>query len=163
MTTQSLTQSPTIALVGMGQIAAARAPNLIRCVLGSCIGVSLFHARSRVGVMAHVVLANSAGRTDAPGKYADTAVPRMIELLLEHGGALSGATAKIAGGASMFGASGPFKIGSANTEAVLQALAKAGIRVTAKHVGEQRGRRVTLDCSNGELTIEVANSPPMTI
>jgi len=163
MSTSTLTQPSKIALVGMGQIVVARAPETISCVLGSCIGIALFHPRARVGMLAHVVLANSAGRTDCPGKFADTAVPRMIQLLIEHGATSQSAVAKIAGGASMFGASGPFKIGAANTEAVLAALAKAGIRVAAQHVGEQKGRRITLDCTTGNLAIEVAGAPSIVI
>ncbi len=37
--------------------------------------------------MAHIVLPESAGRDGAPGKFADTAVPHMLELLREQGAA----------------------------------------------------------------------------
>ncbi len=46
-----------------------------------------------------------------------------------------GLTAKLAGGANMFGSSGPLQIGDANVEAVAQALRTAGIRITAQDVG----------------------------
>ncbi len=159
MTTSTLTPRSTTLRAGMGQIVVGGAGQSISSVLGSCIGLVLFHARAQVGVMAHVVLPESDGRTDSPGKFADTAVPRMVDLLKQQGGSATVAVAKLAGGASMFRASGPLQIGAANTEAVLAALAKAGIRVVAQHVGDTKGRRITLDCATGELKIEIAGCP----
>jgi chemotaxis protein CheD len=140
--------------VGMGQILLGCKPTTLTAVLGSCVGVALYHPRRQVGVLAHVVLADSAGRSALPGKFADTAIPHMVELLAREGIQPSAVVAKIAGGACMFGAGGPMQIGDANVEAVLRGLTKAGIRVAGKDVGGTKGRRVALNCSDGTLEIE---------
>ncbi len=63
-------------LVGMGQIAAGGPPQKMRAVVGSCIALALYHPRLKRGVMAHIVLPDSAGRDGTPGKFADTAIPQ---------------------------------------------------------------------------------------
>jgi chemotaxis protein CheD len=103
---------------------------------------------------------DSAGRAGAPGKFADTAIPRLLELLHELGASAHGLTAKLAGGANMFGTSGPLQIGCANVDAVTKALQAAGIRIAAQDVGGTRGRRVTFDCAGGEMIVESPGQPP---
>jgi len=146
--------------VGMGQIVAAPSPARLRAVLGSCVGVAIHCPRRRLGVLAHVVLPDSSGRSDSPGKYANTAVPEMLRALTRAGAPTSGLAAKLAGGASMFGHEGPLQIGDANVQAVVEALQKAGGRVAARDVGGRVGRRVTLDCETGQFTIEIVGQPP---
>jgi chemotaxis protein CheD len=144
-------------MVGMGQIVFGQTPDRIASILGSCVGVSLYHPRTRHAVFAHVILPDSQGRPQsAPGKFADTAIPHMLKLLSQAGVPSSGLLAKLAGGANMFGHSGPLQIGAANGDAVARALAGAGIRVVAQDIGGKQGRRVSLNCSTGDMAIEIA-------
>jgi chemotaxis protein CheD len=159
-TTSSKTQET---MVGMGQIVSGGSPQQMKAIVGSCIALALHHPRLNKGVMAHIVLPDSAGRPGAPGKFADTAIPRMLELFKELGVPAHSLTAKLAGGANMFANSGPLQIGDANTRAVAQALRTAGIRIMAQDVGGTRGRRVTFDCADGEMIIESAGQPKKTL
>ncbi len=149
--------------VGMGQIAVAKAPAFLCSVLGSCVGLALYHPRLKFGAYAHIVLPKASGRGALPGKFADTAVPHMLAELSKEGVPRQGLVAKIAGGACMFGVSGPLQIGDTNIEAVQSLLAKENIRIVAKEVGGQKGRRVTLDCSTGELLVEIAGKAKTTL
>ncbi len=150
-------------IVGMGQIAIAQKPVCLTAVLGSCIGVALHHRRSQLGVFAHVVLPDSGGRAANPGKFADTAIRHMLELLQRRQATTSGLTAKLVGGACMFGATGPMQIGQANVEAISRLLQDAGIRVAKKDLGGASGRRISFDCGSGLVTIETVGNPPRTI
>lgn len=149
--------------VGMGQIGTARSPSRLKTVLGSCVGVVIFHPRFPAGVMAHVVLPQSAGRAGSPGKFADTAIPQMLNTLNTMGVPRAGRVAKMAGGARMFAASGPMQVGDSNVEAVAEALSDNGIRITGTDAGGTSGRRVTFDCSKGEMLIELVGQPPRTL
>jgi chemotaxis protein CheD len=151
------------ALVGMGQVVAGEPPQKMRAVVGSCIALALYHPRLKRGAMAHVVLPDSAGRDGAPGKFADTAVPRMLETLKAVGAPAHSLTAKLAGGAAMFAGSGPLKIGEANVEAVARALRAAGVRIAAQDVGGNCGRRVTFECEGGTMIVETAGQPTKTL
>ena len=163
MITSTMSKATRATLVCMGQITADQAPVHFKTVLGSCIGLVLYHPKFKTGAMAHIVLPDSAERGGAPGKFADTAVPHMLQLLKGQGTPVHGLTAKFTGGANMFGCTGPMKIGDANAEAVSRALKIAGIRVTGQDVGGTKGRRVTFDCSTGEMIIENAGQPARTI
>jgi chemotaxis protein CheD len=114
-------------------------------------------------VLAHIVLPESSGRTGSPGKFANTAVPHMLNLLDAMGIPRAGRMAKITGGANMFAAFGPLQVGDGNVEAVTRALSAAGIHITGKDVGGTSGRRLTFDCSSGELLIECVGKPPRTL
>ena len=63
----------------MGEIAVARDDGVLRTLLGSCLGLALYDRRLKVGGVAHIVLPESMGRLSNPGKFADTAVPAMID------------------------------------------------------------------------------------
>ena len=146
-------------MVGMGQVVLGQAPVRLASILGSCVGVSLYHPRTRQAVLAHVILPDSQGRSlSTPGKFADTAIPHMLKLLGQAGLPAGGLVAKLAGGSNMFGHNGPLQIGAANGEAAARALAAAGIRVVAQDMGGNQGRRISLDCTTGDIVIEIAGA-----
>lgn len=152
--------TPQATSIGMGQVAVGLRPTRLTAVLGSCLGVALYHRRLYLGAMAHIVLPESNGREAAPGKFADTAIHHMLELLSGRGAPVSGLVAKFAGGACMFGATGPMQIGLANAEAVRRHLKEYRIPVLAEDVGGAKGRRVIFDCETGTLTVEIAGGRP---
>jgi chemotaxis protein CheD len=148
----------SVQTAGMGQAVVGHNGDSLVAVLGSCIGIALYHPRHHVGALAHVVLPDSHSRTGPPAKFADTAVPYLLQLLKNEGVNTAGLIVRLAGGASMFASSGPMQIGTANLEAVTAALEKAGLRVASSHVGGAKGRRVELNCRTGELQIEVSGA-----
>ena len=135
----------------------------MKAIVGSCIALALYHPRLKKGGLAHIVLPQSAGRPGTPGKFADTAIPSMLEWFKQLGAPIHGLTAKLAGGANMFGSSGPLQIGEANMQAVDEALRTAGIRIAAQDIGGTRGRRVTFCCADGEMIVESAGQPTKTL
>ncbi len=160
----STTESKTaVKVLGMGQAAIAEAPACLASVLGSCIGISLYSGRHKLGAFSHVVLPNANGQIATPGKFADTAIPHMLRLFESRGVQPASLVAKLAGGACMFGADGPLKIGESNAETVRQLLDEARIKVLAQDVGGTCGRRVTFDCQTGLLTVETVGNPTKTL
>ncbi|NLE36687.1 MAG: chemotaxis protein CheD [Pirellulaceae bacterium] len=145
--------------VGMGQIAIGCGPTNLTAVLGSCLAVTMHSPKHEIGILAHVILAQSGGRDSPPGKYADTAVIEMLRMMENANVPRKAIVARLAGGANIFGRTGPLQIGDANIKAVTQSLDAAGIAVKAQDVGGNKGRRVSLDCRTGSLTIEMAGSP----
>ena len=152
--------SAATANIGMAQAAARCDGGSLTAVLGSCIGLALYHPRLRAGAMAHIVLPDSRGNTGPAAKFADTAVDHLIKLLKEQGVPASGLIAKVAGGASMFGKTGPLQVGAANAQAVAQELRRLNIQIAGEHVGGNKGRRATLDTRTGQYMIEIVGEPP---
>lgn len=163
MNTPATHRAASDILVGMGQIAIAQSPQRLRAIVGSCIGLALYDPVNKAAVLAHVVLPESAGRDGAPGKFADSAVPRMLELFRKQGRLAHSLTATFAGGANMFNGSGPLQIGEANAVAVAAAVKKAGIRITGHDVGGTQGRRLEFDCTSGHMLVQCAGQPIRTL
>lgn len=92
-----------------------------------------------------------------PLKFADLAIPDLVEKLIGLGANQRNMKAKIAGGASMFSFSDKsmiMDIGSRNCTAVKIALQKLNIPVLAEDVGGNRGRTMVLDTNSGVVQIK---------
>jgi chemotaxis protein CheD len=148
---------PGHVIVGVGEIACAREPEvLITQALGSCIGLSLWDPRLRIGGMAHVMLpaAPSGEVSGRRHRFADIAVPELVAAMLEMGAGRSRMIAKIAGGSSMFkGESGMDSIGGRNAAAVLEQLEKCGLAVRAADTGGAHARTIELRLDTGVLLV----------
>ena len=140
--------------VGMGQIAVGQDKDRLVAILGSCIGLTLHHERLKLGILAHIVLPYSNGQEANPGKFADTAIPYMLDLFEQHEIKPIGLTAKLVGGARMFGTIGPMQIGKVNADTIIRTLDAMHIRVKNKDIGGTNGRRISFDCSTGKITVE---------
>lgn len=127
--------------------------------LGSCVAVILHDETRGTGAMAHVMLPESNGRSDRPGKYADTAVPLLIDGLCAKGSRSQNISAKLVGGASMFAFFGNnLNIGERNIKAIKEALAAKKVRVTGEVVGGNVGRSVMYNpTGHGKVSIKRAD------
>jgi len=141
--------------VGMADYKIGRSPNnLISYGLGSCVGIALFDSVTKIGGLAHIMLPDStqARSAENPAKFADTALPLMLEEMIKLGAVKSRITAKIAGGAQMFtfaNATDVMRVGERNTEAVRVLLKKMDIRIIADDTGGNYGRTVELQLDTG--------------
>lgn len=162
-TIKTTNESDNLTAVGIAQAEFAAEPALLTTILGSCIAVTLYSPRLRLGMLGHVLLPYSTGPTAYPAKFADTVVPYMISVLQSHGAKLDGLVAKIAGGACMFGNNKSMQIGDSNIEVILAALTDAGIQIAGQHTGGTIGRRVGFDLNTGALTVECIGQPVHTI
>jgi len=155
--------------VGIGEIAASADPALVISALGlgSCIGLVMVDHPARVAGMAHVMLPQSrAGATGPPGKFADTAVPALVESLLRLGADRSRLLATIAGGAQMFSAGaggGLLNVGERNDAAVRAALRAARLRLRAADVGGSAGRTMQVRVDTGTVTVRVVGGRPVEV
>ncbi|MDI3537987.1 MAG: chemotaxis protein CheD [Bacillota bacterium] len=145
--------------VGMADLAVGKEPVVLVTIgLGSCVGVALYDDQTKVGGLAHIMLPEANGlAVTNPAKFADTALPLLVKKMEELGANPRRLTAKIAGGAQMFRLAQPtemMRIGERNTEAVLNWLRAAGIRVVAQDTGGSWGRTIELDTSTGELRVK---------
>jgi chemotaxis protein CheD len=131
---------------------------LVTVGLGSCVAIMLHDAEARVGGMAHVLLPTPAlSRKDAnPAKFPQTAIPRLIELMVADGAKPQRITARLAGGASMFTALAPpgtIQMGERNLVAARQVLNSHGVPLIAEAVGGDFGRTVRLRVSDGRVEV----------
>ena len=141
--------------VGMADYKTGRNPNsLISYGLGSCVGIALYDSINKIGGLAHIMLPDStqARSAENPAKFANTALPLMLDDMIKMGASKGRITAKIAGGAQMFtfaNATDVMRVGERNAEAVRMLLKKMDIRVIADDTGGNYGRTVELRLDTG--------------
>jgi len=158
------TESPgseTDLRIGIGELAALKSPGILRTLVGSCVGITLYDPLRKVGGMAHIVHPESNGRLDQPGKYADTAIPDLIRDLTRLGGEQRRMVAKYAGGAKMLNAFSSNPIGDLNVEMIERILSQLGIPVLGKDCGGKHGRRLVMDLARGTLRVEAVGLPSL--
>ena len=149
----------------MGEMVVSNDPNdeLVALGLGSCIGLAIVDRTAGVAGLAHIVLPESNDRGDQVGKFADTAVPELINKMRGAGAVERRFETAIAGGARMFEMSGGLDIGARNEAAVRAALAKARITVKAAQTGGNFGRTVKITVGDLLVTVRSAGQPPETL
>ena len=154
----SHTPQEQTAMIGIGEYRVGSYP-MMTIGLGSCIGLTLYDDHLKIGGMVHIMLPDNSGRTDRPGKYADTAIPLLIEELGSLGSRKRSLVAKIAGGACMFEYFGAnLNIGERNIQKVKSILSLSQIKLLSEDVGGKVGRSVTfLPTSDGRVSIRRAD------
>ncbi|MFT8317115.1 MAG: chemotaxis protein CheD [Sporolactobacillus sp.] len=150
--------------VGLSEIKYAEIPETLRSMgLGSCVGVIIYHESGGIAGMAHVMLPDSSlARSNSflLGKYADTAVPALVETLTAKGVSISRLRAKLAGGAEMFRSTRKLpmgSIGSRNTKAVHAQLERFHIPIVAEETGADYGRTIEFITATQTLVIRAIN------
>jgi chemotaxis protein CheD len=146
-------------LVRVADLRTGRADDVLVTVgLGSCVAIMLHDPEARIGGLAHVLLPSpSLTRADGnPAKFPQSAVPRLLELMVADGARPERVTGRLAGGASMFATLAPpgtIQMGERNLVAARQALSHNGVRLIGEAVGGDFGRTVRLRVRDG--TVEV--------
>lgn len=139
-------------------------PNIIiTYALGSCVGICLYDDHTKRGGMAHIMLPNSKQFTTEQVnrmKFADTAIPDLVEKLRREGANISRLTAKIAGGAQMFAVQqgSPLGIiGDRNIASTKQVLKALRIPIIGEDTGKNYGRTLYFDLATGQVKVQSLN------
>ena len=150
-------------VVRVSELIVTEAPaTLMAIALGSCVAVALHDPTTRIGGLAHVLLPSQAmGRiAGQPGRYAQTAVPALIERMIARGARTPSIVARLVGGASMFVSLSPpgtIQMGDRNVVAAREALHRHGIRLIGEAVGGDFGRTAAFDLETGRIMITSYN------
>jgi chemotaxis protein CheD len=149
--------------VGLGEMMATKDPALsLACFgIGSCICLCAYDPRMHVAGMAHIVLPKSNG--DVAGqyatKYADVAVPRLVESMVKIGASKTRLVTKLVGGAQMIQSvefSDILEMGNRNLEMTKKALQTEGISISATDTGGNNGRSVWMLVESGKVMVRKA-------
>jgi len=145
--------------VGIADLNVAFSPDkLITVGLGSCVGIALYDKAIGFGGLAHIMLPDSTQFNKITNmiKFADLAIPILVEDMIKKGARLRNMSAKIAGGASMFNFSDKsivMDIGNRNGIAVKNALKILSIPIIGEDLGGNKGRTLIFDIGSGILSI----------
>ncbi|HHT9137667.1 MAG: chemotaxis protein CheD [Candidatus Brocadiales bacterium] len=142
--------------VGVGDLKITQAPNVLKTLLGSCIGIVLHDPVNKIGGLLHIMLPKKNGKDLKITKYADPGLSYFISHIVTNAGALRGSLyAKIFGGAKMFETNGMLNIGESNELEVRRILKEEGIKIVASKTGGTKGYNITFDTHTGDVTCRV--------
>ncbi len=146
--------------VKVADYAVRHGPHVIATIgLGSCVAIALYDRESKIGALAHILLPTPTMSREAtnPAKFPETIVPLMLQEMRALGSRASAQiSAKIAGGASMFGqlTSGTgINVGERNVQSTRAVLAAAGVPIVAEDTGLDYGRSVYFYLADGRLEV----------
>lgn len=147
--------------VGIGDYKIAKSPDKLMTIgLGSCIGIALIDNKRECAALIHILLPDSTRFKEItnPIKYADIAIPRVVDELIKFGSEKKNIVAKIAGGAAMFKFTSVNiggDIGYQNAKKVKEVLAQMGIEVKGEATGGNKGRSMFVTPQDGRVSIRV--------
>ena len=129
----------------------------IRTILGSCVSITLWHQKQRMGGMSHFLLPTRSGGASDPaldGRYGDEALHLMLEELRKYGLRPQDCEAKIFGGGNMFPGqdrSSATLVGQRNGEAARGLLQAQGIAVSSESLFGNGHRQIMFDVGTGDV------------
>jgi chemotaxis protein CheD len=149
--------------VGIADYKTAYTPSKIITIgLGSCVGIAFYDPINKIGGLAHIMLPDSRQFNNVanPVKFADLAIPLLIDKMESLGANKRLFVAKIAGGASMFNFSDKsliMDIGNRNVKSVKEVLGKLSISIKGEDTGGSQGRTMMLHVDSGKTYIKTVN------
>lgn len=131
---------------------------LITLGLGSCIAIAVHDPEAKVGGLAHILLpSRSLSRGgDNPGRFPQTAMPRLLEEMVALGADPRRLVARLVGGASMFAnlvPAGSMQMGDRNVISSREVLNALAIPIVGEAVGGNEGRSVWFHVAEGKLQV----------
>ena len=141
-----------------GEYAVAAAGTRICTLLGSCVSITLWHPKLRVGAMSHFLLAQrgspSSGALDA--RYGEESLELMIADLARMHVYPAQCEAKVFGGGNMFPGQdqpGALQVGRRNGEAALAMLQHHGIPIVSESLFGHGHRQIAFDVASGHVWV----------
>lgn len=159
-----MNKTSSVIRVGIADLNTVRSPDVIRTLgLGSCVGIVIYDEMKGIAGLSHILLPDSSGAKQEPlndHKYADTAIPLLVKLLVKMGARKHALQAKIAGGAQMFkidSGSDLLRIGPRNIDAAKEQLKQLNIPIISQDVGGNIGRTIEFSPVTSLLKIRKVN------
>jgi putative nucleotidyltransferase with HDIG domain len=155
-----------IEYLGAGSLSVSgRRTLILRALLGTCVGVSLFDRTAQIGGMLHLLLPEPIGSGNPwqPESYASTGLPLFIEQLCKAGAKKERLEAFIAGGALIGNVSEQdldLDIGGRTSDVVVNILTREAIQIRESETGGVHGMVLSLDLDTWGCEIKPIVQPP---
>jgi chemotaxis protein CheD len=144
-----------------GESYLARKPAIIRTILGSCVGVTFWSERLRIGALTHSQLPKRPPKSSddlslaAAHRYVDSCIRDIARQFDELKVSRAELQVKAFGGADVLlvsdAASSRPTVGKMNCEAAIEVLRTEGFRVIASSLGGTSGVNIRFDTRTGEV------------
>lgn len=147
-----------------GEYCFDKAGTHVHTLLGSCISITLWHPRLRIGGMCHFALPRHDGQADMARpdpRYAEDCVELFKRSCARNNTRIGEYQTKVFGGGNMYDKF-PMReleeverqpIGEKNAAAAFNLLMAEGAEILVAHVGEFGYRRIVFDIASGDVWV----------
>jgi len=143
-----------------GELYLARGPAVLRTILGSCVGVTIWCRRLDAGALCHGVLPlcppGAAYQPSEGARYVDFSIRHLLREFDSLGARREEWEIKLFGGADVLPASALRNrptVGAMNSAAACRVLDEEGLAAAASDLGGARGRRIQFHTATGEVLL----------
>ncbi len=139
-----------------GKLYVADCPTIVTTLLGSCLSVTMFSPRHRIGAMCHAILPNEKGFCWDP-RYVDSSIMIMLKNFARLSIKPSSLLIKMFGGADIDTSEDGGKalsVGSRNIAAALRVIKERNLTLAASDVGGVKGRKIRFHSHTGEVYLQ---------
>ncbi|WP_109125888.1 chemotaxis protein CheD [Dyella sp. C11] len=144
--------------VRMCEVKVGSGTDVLRAILGSCVGIGLLWRKRGLYAMAHCLLPEPPQAPAGEGaKYVTGAVPTLLSMMEVGRSQQDEVEAVIAGGACMVQHATPPRhglIGEQNARMAQRLLAETKIKVVHVEVGGESGRVLVIDCAQHQFAVK---------
>jgi chemotaxis protein CheD len=137
-----------------GSLYAAAAPCVITTLVGSCVSVTMWSQRLKVGGMNHYLLPRQARGGERSARYGETALAMLLARMQVLGCQIGDIDTRIYGGAAVLATvAAGVALGEQNVVAAWQFTRANGLHVVDEQAGGKVARRLALDLETGVVDV----------
>lgn len=146
-------------IVGIGEMIISNDINdtIKTFALASCVGVTAYSQRRKVGGIIHIALPNPGAMENLDMRncfYASTGLPLFVNALCNQYGCSKGElNIRLYGGADSIRLNDTFNIGRKNIQKIKEILGKMNLDIQFEEIGKNVSRTIELDMGNGHVNI----------
>jgi chemotaxis protein CheD len=147
-----------------GEMHITAQPKLVVTLLGSCLSITMFNRRTKLGGICHSILPRCERRTQCVEdcqeafKYVDCSILKMVRLFERHKVKRNEIEVKCFGGSKMFSrhsqVPGSISIGNQNIQTAKRIILSEGLSILAIDVGGLQGRKIFFYTDTGEVYLK---------
>lgn len=145
-----------------GEMLFGDTPTLVSTLLGSCVSITMFNWRLRIGAICHGLLPicrekNSCNCNEGY-RYVECSIRLMLQEFGQRGVLKKELEVKVFGGSDMFSlketSTPQATVGKQNIMMAIQVLEEEGIKISASDLGGGRGRKIFFYTNTGEVLLK---------
>lgn len=147
-----------------GELYVLETPAVISTILGSCVAVTIFNRRLKVGGICHALLPMCpANNGHERFRYVDSAVAYMLRKFGQIGVRRDEMEVKLLGGADVLDRTNgsAISVGQKNVESALEIMRNEDIRLAVSDVGGKLGRKVHFYTDTGRVLLKRIKGIPL--
>lgn len=152
-----------------GQFYFGHEAHQVCTLLGSCVGIAVWHPARRLGGLCHFLLPSRQRSEQArpDGRFGDEAIGCLLQQMARHGTTPPEYRTFLCGGADTMPdhAGVKFNVGQRNIELAWQLLDRHGFNLLEVDVGDHMPRHLQLDLRRGHVVMRrsASHAPTLTV